>query len=60
MKKTTRKHRCSKNMWAWRDVSVLETLAVLAEDLGSIPSIHNGSQPLLTPVPGDLMPFSGL
>jgi len=39
---------------------VLGEQAALAEDLGSSPSIHGGSQPSVTPAPGDLMAFSSL
>jgi imidazoleglycerol phosphate synthase glutamine amidotransferase subunit HisH len=39
----------------------LRALAVLPEDLSSVPSTHDGSQPSVTPVlGGNLMPSSGL
>jgi hypothetical protein len=40
----------------------LRVMAALSEDKGSVPSIQvvNGSQPFVTPVPGDLIPSSGL
>ena len=38
----------------------LKALAALAEDQGSMLSIHISSQPPLTPVPGGLTPSSGL
>ena len=37
----------------------LSEIAPFKEDFGSIPSNpHGGSKPSITPVPGDLMPFS--
>lgn len=60
-------HAVAKKKWGkgkvWRNGSAkLRVLAALPEDPGSIFSTHShrGSQLYLTPLPGDLVPSSGL